>query len=254
MKDYKKFGGKSGGFGKRDGGRGGYGDKSRFSGKPSFGGRPSFGGSNSFAEKTMHPATCGDCGASCEVPFKPTGDRPVLCRNCFGGKEDFSANRNSRDSTRPNKFEKRFEKTAQPSKSFDRDAKWDTKKVEAPRNDSRVDELKTEVTRLSIQVSTLTSKLDTLANQFSKLSTVDSVAKSAPVAETKSDSPSKSETSKVVKKDAKPVVKKVVAKKEAVKKAPAKKVEAVKKTVAKKEVAAKKVVVKKVAKKAVAKK
>ena len=82
MKDYKKFGGKSGGFGTRDGGRSGYGDKPRFSGKPSFGSRPSFG-SSSYAEKTMHPAVCGDCGASCEVPFKPTEGRPVFCKDCY---------------------------------------------------------------------------------------------------------------------------------------------------------------------------
>ena len=31
----------------------------------------------------MHKATCGDCGSSCEVPFKPSGARPVLCNNCF---------------------------------------------------------------------------------------------------------------------------------------------------------------------------
>lgn len=28
-------------------------------------------------------ATCSDCGAECEVPFKPTQGRPVYCRDCF---------------------------------------------------------------------------------------------------------------------------------------------------------------------------
>jgi len=27
--------------------------------------------------------TCGQCGKSDTVPFKPRGDRPVLCRDCF---------------------------------------------------------------------------------------------------------------------------------------------------------------------------
>lgn len=37
---------------------------------------------------TMHRATCGDCGRSCEVPFRPMGDKPVFCNDCFGGKRD----------------------------------------------------------------------------------------------------------------------------------------------------------------------
>ncbi len=50
--------------------------------KKSFGGGGggfSRGGSSS----AMHPATCTSCGAACEVPFKPTGMRPVLCSACF---------------------------------------------------------------------------------------------------------------------------------------------------------------------------
>ncbi|MBI5177353.1 DNA-directed RNA polymerase [Candidatus Micrarchaeota archaeon] len=33
--------------------------------------------------RQMYPAKCADCGADCEVPFKPTEGRPVYCRNCF---------------------------------------------------------------------------------------------------------------------------------------------------------------------------
>jgi CxxC-x17-CxxC domain-containing protein len=31
----------------------------------------------------MHKATCSSCGKECDLPFKPTGDRPVYCRDCF---------------------------------------------------------------------------------------------------------------------------------------------------------------------------
>lgn len=31
----------------------------------------------------MHQATCSECGQSCEIPFRPTGDRPVFCSKCF---------------------------------------------------------------------------------------------------------------------------------------------------------------------------
>ena len=41
----------------------------------------------------MHKATCAKCGVSCEIPFKPTGERPVFCSNCF--KNQGSDNRRS---------------------------------------------------------------------------------------------------------------------------------------------------------------
>jgi CxxC-x17-CxxC domain-containing protein len=36
-----------------------------------------------FGEREMHKAVCADCGQECEVPFKPSGDRPVYCRECY---------------------------------------------------------------------------------------------------------------------------------------------------------------------------
>ncbi len=45
------------------------------------------GGGGGAGPRQMHPATCGKCGAACEVPFKPRpveeGGRPVLCKACF---------------------------------------------------------------------------------------------------------------------------------------------------------------------------
>jgi CxxC-x17-CxxC domain-containing protein len=35
--------------------------------------------------REMFTVTCGQCGRPAEVPFKPRGDRPVLCRDCFRG-------------------------------------------------------------------------------------------------------------------------------------------------------------------------
>jgi len=34
-------------------------------------------------ERIMHKTICADCNSACEVPFKPTGDRPVYCKECF---------------------------------------------------------------------------------------------------------------------------------------------------------------------------
>ena len=40
----------------------------------------------------MHRATCSDCGQGCQVPFRPTGSKPVFCSDCFedqgGGRRD----------------------------------------------------------------------------------------------------------------------------------------------------------------------
>lgn len=39
----------------------------------------------------LYTAVCAECGEPCEVPFKPTGNRPVLCRRCFRQSEDGEA-------------------------------------------------------------------------------------------------------------------------------------------------------------------
>jgi CxxC-x17-CxxC domain-containing protein len=41
----------------------------------------------------MFPATCAKCGRSCEVPFRPTGDKPVYCSDCFKNKDGVSPRR-----------------------------------------------------------------------------------------------------------------------------------------------------------------
>ena len=66
--------GRSGGFrGGRDSGRsGGFGRSS--------GG---FGGGRDRGRPEMHDVVCDKCGKDCQVPFKPSGDKPVLCSDCF---------------------------------------------------------------------------------------------------------------------------------------------------------------------------
>jgi CxxC-x17-CxxC domain-containing protein len=34
-------------------------------------------------ERQMYPAICANCGKETMVPFKPSGDKPVYCRDCF---------------------------------------------------------------------------------------------------------------------------------------------------------------------------
>ena len=60
---------------------------------------------------TMHRAICGECGKECEVPFKPTGDKPVFCSECFGSKRSKEPRRfGERDSGRFNSGDKKMYK------------------------------------------------------------------------------------------------------------------------------------------------
>lgn len=82
------------------------------SGRGFGGGGRSFGGDRNFSRPPMemHKTTCSNCGNECEVPFRPTGDRPVYCKDCFakmgGGRE-----------ARPN-FERRDDRKMAPRESF----------------------------------------------------------------------------------------------------------------------------------------
>lgn len=64
----------------------------------SFGGGNRFGGGNN-SRPVMHKATCSECGADCEIPFRPTGDRPVYCSKCFEKQGNSGGSSN-----RPNRF------------------------------------------------------------------------------------------------------------------------------------------------------
>jgi len=85
----KGKGGKFGGGGKKFGGQGG-GDRG------DRGGNRGFGGGRDGGRPQMHKAVCSDCGSNCEVPFRPTGDKPIFCSDCFSGKRDKGDNRNDR--------------------------------------------------------------------------------------------------------------------------------------------------------------
>lgn len=43
----------------------------------------------------MHQVICGKCGVKCQVPFKPTGDKPVFCSECFESHSGGGDNRKS---------------------------------------------------------------------------------------------------------------------------------------------------------------
>lgn len=74
-------------------------------------GRRSFSGGGRSERPEMFTATCDQCGRECQVPFRPSGDKPVYCSDCFESKRDDG----DRDSRSPRRFESRDRRP-----SFDR--------------------------------------------------------------------------------------------------------------------------------------
>lgn len=63
----------------------------------SRGGRRSYGDRN-YSDRPpveMHQAICSDCSKECEVPFKPSGDKPIYCDKCFGKNKEVRSARPS---------------------------------------------------------------------------------------------------------------------------------------------------------------
>ena len=47
--------------------------------------RQSDGGGGGRSQRAMHEVICNSCGRLTQVPFVPTGSRPVYCLDCFQG-------------------------------------------------------------------------------------------------------------------------------------------------------------------------
>lgn len=45
--------------------------------------KQNFNRGGSRPQREMHTAVCAACGIETQVPFRPNGDRPVYCRDCF---------------------------------------------------------------------------------------------------------------------------------------------------------------------------
>ena len=59
--------------------------------------------------REMFSAVCDECGNNCEVPFRPSGDKPIYCSACFegkGGSGGGSSNRSDQRSQRGTTYEK----------------------------------------------------------------------------------------------------------------------------------------------------
>ena len=78
-----------------------------------------------FNRPTMHKTICSNCGKECEVPFKPTGEKPVYCRDCFremGGPDARrSEERRERNEGRSNFDNRNFEHKSPDNSQYQQD-------------------------------------------------------------------------------------------------------------------------------------
>lgn len=54
-----------------------------------------FGRAHHQQYREMYPATCACCGVRTQVPFRPSSDRPVYCKDCYLKKQAMANKRNS---------------------------------------------------------------------------------------------------------------------------------------------------------------
>lgn len=116
------------------------GNRNKFGGRPSFGNRPSFGGRPNFnrggEDRPMFRTTCSDCGKSCEVPFRPTGEKPVFCNDCFARNKGGAPSGDFR-----------------PRENF-REAQM------KPVEDKRIDDIKRQIAELGLKLDSILDKMN----------------------------------------------------------------------------------------------
>jgi len=82
-------------------------NRGRSGGDRTYGRPPSFNNRGSSRPVEMHQAVCGKCGKDCEIPFRPTSDRPVYCSSCFENNRNSDLRPEGRNFDRPSNSEDR---------------------------------------------------------------------------------------------------------------------------------------------------
>lgn len=117
----KSSGGK---FGRRDSYSSGRDSSSKFGDRPErkFD-RESFSKEKS-SGFTVHETVCDRCGVKCDVPFKPTNNKPIYCRSCFRKNNSGSSDRGT------DRFEQFEDRHATPSDRFENKSNISSKDLE----------------------------------------------------------------------------------------------------------------------------
>lgn len=188
-----------------------YGPKKRFNTGSRFEGENRYNDRGP-KEMQLFKATCTTCGKPCEVPFKPDGQKPVLCRDCFTSKNS---------SPTGNDSFKRANRDFSSRPTFKSDNRTESFRPPAPVQHSGADNA-----QLHKQVAIIESKLNEVlallknavqeAKVADKVNPTSEVEKATKVETAKSEKPAKKgaevKPMKVEKRDAKKSGKKAVKK------------------------------------------
>ena len=171
-------------------------DVNNYAPKKRFDGKRSESAYSNKKDVTLYKTTCTTCGAACEVPFRPDGKKPVLCRDCFAAKNAAPTNAANSNQFTKNELigrtpERRFDVTPVRSQQNQPDYTLLTKQLNA---------LETKVSQILELIQASSVIIDALP-----LVTPDSVTDALTITPTKTRKP-KSTT---------PAVKKAAVKKKA---------------------------------------
>jgi len=75
-------------------------DRSSNRPRSGFSDRDSFKSNSRGSNLELTRVTCDSCGKQTEVPFKPTGEKPVYCRDCFRQQSSAQGGRSDRFESR----------------------------------------------------------------------------------------------------------------------------------------------------------
>ena len=104
----------------------------------------------------MHAATCAECQKPCEVPFRPNGERPVYCKDCFGEKRGSFDGADTRREPQTREFTKREFTPRTDAPAF-------APKAAPVAHDNRIDDLKRQVESMGRKLDTIVSMIEGLA-------------------------------------------------------------------------------------------
>lgn len=134
---------------------GNYSQDNRSRGGSRFGRRDSGGrnfGVRDREKPEMHDAVCAECGNKCQVPFRPSGDRPIYCSKCFESKRN--GDDNPRGSDRRNFDRPHFEERRPQNSSS-----CDCGKINAQYNEKLLEQLASINAKLDVIISVLNPKV-----------------------------------------------------------------------------------------------
>jgi CxxC-x17-CxxC domain-containing protein len=147
--------------------------------------------SNRRVEKPkMHKAVCDKCNKECEVPFRPSGNKPIFCSRCFenepGGKEKSRDRGNRREKPEMfpaicDKCKKNCEVPFRPSPDKPIYCSDCFEKVDSKRGEKQTTS-SIDITPLKEELSNISLKLDKLIELLTPVKKEKAVAKAKPKA------------------------------------------------------------------------